>query len=196
MATKEHYRSLQRNPTAKILDDRPEPDHIPPVSLLYDGFGLFHDTSSRWGDEHDMDTKRSDLANAVDAFADKMTDIYHDELGRREAGLNALNSIFFPDGRHQLMAAPIDTVHTDGHYNGPHGAASCIVQFKDELADIKSIPEVKLAGHAARSHKQSIINSEKGEEVFLGWRVPCLGLTIVGKLAVQFRMNMMRCAFY
>jgi hypothetical protein len=187
---------LQRKPSAKILDDRPGPDHIPPVSLLYDGFGLFHDTSSRWGDEHDMDTKRSNLANAVDAFAEKMTDIYPAELERREAGLNALNSIFFLDGHHQLMVAFIDTVHTDGHCNGPHGAASCIVKFRDEPADIKSIPEVELTGYAAHSHKQSIKTSEKGKKVLLGWRVPCLGLTIVGKLTLQFQVNWMRCASY
>ena len=90
------------------------------------------------------------------------------------------------------MAAFIDTVHTD-HYDRPHGAASCIVEFKDELVDTKSFPAVELAGYAARSAINKK-NSEKGKEVFLGWRVRCLGLTIVGKLTLQFRMNMMQCA--
>lgn len=72
------------------------------------------------------------------------------------------------------MAGSIRSARTDGHYDGPHGAVSCIVKFEDELADFKSIPEVELGAYAAHSHKQAIENSQNAEEIFLGWRVPLL----------------------
>lgn len=78
-----------------------------------------------------------------------MTKIHPDELGRRTAGLSNL----FPDGRRMLMAASVGSSRTDGHYDGPHVAASCIVKFKDELVDIKSLFEVELGAYTARSHK-------------------------------------------
>ena len=38
------YEQLQQEPSEKILDDRPEPDaDIPPIPLLYEGFGHFLD---------------------------------------------------------------------------------------------------------------------------------------------------------
>jgi hypothetical protein len=188
VAKKDHYKSIQQRPSSKILDDRPQPDHVPPASLLYDGFGHFNDIFSRRGDKRDK--KRQDLETAVDAFADKMTQIYPDELGRRTVALSILNQILFPDSHRTIMAASIGSTHTDGHYDGPHGAASCIFEFKDELVDISAIPEVELSAYAARSHKQSIESSQKAKEVFLGWRVPCLGITVVGKLTLHFQMNL------
>ncbi|KAI9455121.1 hypothetical protein F5148DRAFT_1227094 [Russula earlei] len=50
---------------------------------------------------------------------------------------------------------------------------------KIELADVRSIPVVELAGSAAHSQK---IAMERHRNVFLGWRVPCLGLTTVALL--------------
>jgi hypothetical protein len=123
-------------------------------------------------------------------FADKMTQIYPDELGRRTVALSILNQILFPDSHRMIMAASIGSTHMDGHYDGPHGVASCIFEFKDELVDISAIPEVELSAYAARSHKQSIESSQKAKEVFLGWSVPCLGITVVGKLTLHFQMNL------
>jgi RIO1 family len=175
-----NYRSLQRIPTQKILDDRPRPDSVPPVSLLYDGFGYFMDIFSRRGEICDLDTKRQDLETAVDSFAEKMTYVYNNEANRREEGLWALNNILSlrSGGGNKLMAASIDTCRTDGHYDGPHEATACIVEFKNELVDIGSMPIIELTSYVAHSHKQAM---ERFREVFSGWRVPCLGLTIVGK---------------
>ncbi|KAI9453758.1 hypothetical protein F5148DRAFT_1232032 [Russula earlei] len=47
------------------------------------------------------------------------------------------------------------------------------------LADVRSITMVELAGFAAHSQK---IAMERHRNVFLGWRVPCLGLTTVALL--------------
>ncbi|KIL58377.1 hypothetical protein M378DRAFT_170630, partial [Amanita muscaria Koide BX008] len=44
IGTSEKYQSLQGDPSERILDDRPKPDDdIPPISLLYEGFGHFLD---------------------------------------------------------------------------------------------------------------------------------------------------------
>ncbi|KAI0248667.1 hypothetical protein BJV78DRAFT_1130931 [Lactifluus subvellereus] len=173
------YKSLQGQQSQKILDDRPVPDSVPPASLLYGGFGHFMDIFSRRGDICDLDTKRQDLEMAVNSFADTMSDFYNKEADRREEGLRALNKILSlrGDGDNKLMATSIGTVHWDGHYDGPHEAASCIVVFKNELVDISSMPMVELTAYAARSHKQAM---ERSEELFRSWRVPCLGLTVVG----------------
>ena len=43
------------------------------------------------------------------------------------------------------------------------------------------IPAVELTAYAAHSHKGAM-NHDDSQAVFKGWRVPCLGLTVVGKL--------------
>ncbi|KAH8986308.1 hypothetical protein EDB92DRAFT_1264184 [Lactarius akahatsu] len=40
------YKTLQNHPSQKILDGRPQADSVPPLSLLYHGFGDFMDNSS------------------------------------------------------------------------------------------------------------------------------------------------------
>jgi len=184
MGKLENYRALQRIPSQRILDDRPAPDSIPPVALLYDGFGSFMDVFGRQGDICHLDGKRRNLEMAVDSFAEKMADIYDDEeADRMEEGLRALNQILsLRCSGNKLMATSIGTVRSEGHYNGPHDAASCVVEFNDEIVDIGSIPTVKLVGYAAHSHRHAM---ELHPEVFRCWRVPCLGLTIVGKLNIS-----------
>lgn len=179
MGKLENYRALQRIPSQRILDDRPAPDSIPPVALLYGGFGSFVDAFGRRGDICHLDGKRRNLEMAVDSFAEKMADIYDDEAHRMEEGLRALNQILSLRSGNKLMAAPIGTVRSGGHYNGPHDAASCVVEFNDELVDISSIPTVKLVGYVAHSHRHAM---ELHPEIFRCWRVPCLGLSIVGTL--------------
>ena len=169
---------LQGNSEQRIWDDRPEPDPVPPISLLYEGFGHFLDTFSR------RDVYWLQLETAVDSFAVAMTKFYSDESRRRSAGLETLNKIFSFRDRQPLMAAAIGNVRTDGHYNGPHGAASCIVKFKNELVDIHSIPVVELTSYAAHSHAEAM-GSPIGRALFQGWRVPCLGLTVVGKFNIS-----------
>ena len=113
-----------------------------------------------------------------------MTVLYEDELHRKARGLDALNNIFSLRNRSPLMAAEIAAVRTDGHYNGEHGAASCVVEFKNELVGISSIPVVELTSYVAHSHTEAM-NRPDRERLFQGWRVPCLGLTVVGKLNIS-----------
>ncbi|KAI0252130.1 hypothetical protein BJV78DRAFT_1352562 [Lactifluus subvellereus] len=175
MGKLDNYRSLQK----KILYDRPGPDSLPPISLLYVGFGYFMDVFRRREDIHDLGMKRQGLEMAVDSFAEKMANIYDNEADRREEGLRALNKILSlrGGGVNKPMAASIGTCRSGGHYDGPHEAASCVIVFKNELVDISAMPMVELTTYAAHSHKQAM---ERSREVFSGWRVPCLGLTVVG----------------
>ncbi|KAG6805084.1 hypothetical protein H0H93_005658, partial [Arthromyces matolae] len=67
------YKRLQNLNDERILDDRPQPDDdIPPVSLLYDGFGLFLDILRGKKDIPlltEIDIPR--LRQEVDEFADQ-----------------------------------------------------------------------------------------------------------------------------
>ncbi|KAF8333626.1 uncharacterized protein EI90DRAFT_3015465 [Cantharellus anzutake] len=172
------YGSLQRMPNERILDDRPTLDSIPPVSLLYHGFGRFWDLFSSYPALLNKDLQNIELA--VDSFAEKMTELYPDEAMRKIEGLRTLNGILSLRNRPKLMGADIDGSRTDGHYNGPHNAASCVVEFKNELSEaITLMPVVRLASYVAHSHKVAMEHSS-GEALFKGWRVPCLGLTVVG----------------
>ena len=86
-------------------------------------------------------------------------------------------------GYHTLEAASVDSsdVLSDGHCDGPHGAVSCIVRPKNELVDVHPMPLVGLSTLVVRSYAQSIKSHKK---LYKGWRVPCLGITIVGKPGV------------
>jgi hypothetical protein len=170
------YGPFQLYEDTKILDDRPRQDPVPPASLLYDGFGHFMDDFRRREDAHDLATKRCEVELAVDNFAEEMSSIYNNQAIKKSAGISALNEILSIDNDNELTAADDDCV---AHYDGPHDAASCIVVFKSELVDISSIPAVELTSYVARSHAQSRI---RFKELYSGWRVPCLGMTIVGKL--------------
>ncbi|KAH9007234.1 hypothetical protein EDB86DRAFT_2841926 [Lactarius hatsudake] len=166
------YKSLQGDSNQRILDDRPEADQVPPASLLYHGFGHFMDSFTHKGIR--VDEERRDLETSVDDFAVKMTKFYRNEESRRVIGLDVLGDIL---GR-ELTAAAIGSVYTDGHYCGPHKAATCIVEFKNELVDISSMPMIELTGYVARSHRQSL--DYQSGPLFNGWNVPSLGLTVVG----------------
>ena len=174
-----NYNRTQKDPKERILDDRPsEDDNIPPVSLLYDGFGQFLDISA--GDtnvEGFNDVKVSDLQFAVDEFAQSMCGFFDVEHQRRDAGLEALDKIFAArkDGsRTKPKAGPVGAVTTDGHYTGDHGVATIVYEFKNWSTGISAIPEVELVGCFAHSVAQGV--SKKLD----GWRVPGIGVTIVG----------------
>ncbi|KAH9065131.1 hypothetical protein EDB83DRAFT_2675115 [Lactarius deliciosus] len=156
----------------KILDDRPEADRIPPVSLLYHGFGHVMDSFTHKGIH--VDEVQHNLERRVDDFAVKMTAFYRNEELRRRTGLDALGDIL---GR-ELTVAAIGGVCTSGHHCGPHKAVTCVVKFKNELVDISSMPMIELTGYVARSHKESL--DYQSGPLFKGWNVPSLGLTVIG----------------
>jgi hypothetical protein len=152
---------------------------IPPVSLLYEGFGHFLDIFCGRKQRHHLSRDEQHLKRAVDHFAEQMTQIYAFEEDRRTDGLPALNDILSLRGSNdKLMAASIGAVHTDGHFNGPLDAAACIVEFKNDLGGSGAIPVVELTSYVAHSHAAAM---KRFEVAFRNWRVPCLGLTVVGE---------------
>ncbi|EJC99037.1 uncharacterized protein FOMMEDRAFT_161252 [Fomitiporia mediterranea MF3/22] len=93
-ATPSVYKKNQET-DQRILDDRPCPDtDVPPIALLYAGFGRFIDIYQ--GDKEAPTLSREDAAcfeTAVDEFADEMTCFYDHENLRRDAAIPILNRI-------------------------------------------------------------------------------------------------------
>ncbi|KAH8999519.1 hypothetical protein EDB92DRAFT_1941159 [Lactarius akahatsu] len=124
--------------------------------------------------EADQVPPASLLYHGFGRFMDSFTDKGIRVESRRVNGLDALGVIL---GR-ELTAAAIGGVYFDGHYCGPHKAVTCVVEFKNELVDINSMPMIELTGYVARSRKQS--SDYQSGPLFKGWNVPSLGLTVVG----------------
>jgi hypothetical protein len=134
------------------LNDCPKLDPLHPISLLFAGFGEFLDAVNCSKDELKLNPTWLSwlkLEDDINFFAEEMTQIYHSEMLRRDTGLHALNEILLPCG--PQMVAAIGAGRTDGHYDGPHGAASFIIEFKNELCDITSMPMVELTSYIAHS---------------------------------------------
>ncbi|KAK2459838.1 hypothetical protein APHAL10511_008159 [Amanita phalloides] len=179
-AKPEVFELLQLELSEKIFDDRPNPDpDIPSVALLYEGFGHFLDIMDGRGDVPgltDINVKR--LYIGVDTFASEMNKNYENENDRRDAILPCLTRIFSTRRGIQipeLHAEPIGSVGTDGHNIATHGAGTIVVEFKNNITGINAIPQVELACYVARLYSTKV-----DEQLYLRWRIPCLGLTIVG----------------
>ena len=109
MGKPSQYKSLQQNPSERILDDRPAQDPVPPASLLYEGFGSFLDIFRCRGDIYDLTRKRRKLELAVNTFAEAMTTFFGTENERRTRGLNTLNAILSLHSHHERAAACVDS---------------------------------------------------------------------------------------
>lgn len=123
------------------------------------------------------------LRTAVDLFAITSQSIFESEKHRQIAVLPLLNKILrahseILDG---LSTTVMLNAITDGHVNhvnGPHGAIVTIAEFKNAITNITAIPEVQLASYVAHSFVEAIRGHS---ELFKAWRVPSLGISIIGK---------------
>jgi len=61
---------------------------------------------------------------------------------------------------------------------GKHGGAGIITEFRNRAANNNAIAEVEMAGYVAHLHLKGM---EVHKELFERWRVPCLGMTVVGE---------------
>ena len=171
----------------RILDDRPQKDEdIPPISLLYDGFGHFLDvTGGRSNVPGLHDIKVQELEGAVDDFADKMTMSYRNEDDWRRVGIDALNRIFA--ARRGTTIPPLHAASIGSAWSsriiGTHGGGAGVVVFRNScISLLDSIPQVELLGHVA--HLNS--NMHQHRALFERWRRPCLGVTVVGATSGRY----------
>ncbi|KAH9077730.1 hypothetical protein EDB83DRAFT_2671479 [Lactarius deliciosus] len=197
LASSKNYASLQQNSQERLLDDRPEPDlGIPPIPLLYSGFGHFLDIMRGCDNVPGItDIKVAQLWKAVDRFATNMTTLIDKVEVRMEKGLEDLGKIFKARSGTpipQILPSAIGSARSDGH-NMVDGASSIVIEFKGSLAGISSLPQVEVAGYVA------CLDARLAKETYLRWRVPYLGLTIVdcditfyALLAVDHRIRLIR----
>ena len=176
---------MQGDSHQKILDNQPSSDKdIPPVVLLYHGFGLFYDIFySQTNIPHLKKVDEPQLVWKVDQFLQLIGSYYTKEDARRSDGLEIIHDILkscldagilnIPP----LAATSIFDYKSDGHILGHYSGAVCITEFENEIHGISSIPHIEVTAYTAQTHRTVI------PAVFRGWRVPCLGLTIVGELA-------------
>jgi hypothetical protein len=177
IATSQNYQDLQQNTCDRILDDRPGPDlGIPPISLLFPGFGHFLDIV----DGHDnvpglTDVNIAELQVAVDSLVANMTRFFFEETSRMANGLEYLNKIFHARWGTEIPQISASDIGSVGHNIAKNGTSSIVVQFKNSHTGITSLPQVEVACYVAR------LNARLQKEAFLRSRVPFLGLTIVGR---------------
>ena len=170
------------------MDDRPEPDRFtPPISLLYDGFGVFDDVlTGRCQVPGEGDILETKLWDEVDYFAREMAKFYDNELERQDAMHHYLRQIF--RARKDPQAVVLDSnvyssrigashIISDGHFDGRHGAMVFCLECKNELGDIgiSSDPSAKLVSCIARSFEGRVEGEH--QPLFLGWRIPALGMS-------------------
>ncbi|KAG6846431.1 hypothetical protein H0H93_014006 [Arthromyces matolae] len=124
------YKRLQNLNDERILDDRPQPDDdIPPVSLLYDGFGLFLDILRGKKDIPlltEIDIPR--LRQEVDEFADQMCEFYEKEADRRDTALPILEKIFSARGDVEIPSIQPCDNGVGSVTSGGHNTAKCVQQ--------------------------------------------------------------------
>jgi hypothetical protein len=184
----ESYQALQNQPDQRIWDDRPEADRfIPPISLLYDGFGIFDDVLCGRGPvPGESDILEVKLWDEVDTFADQMAKFYGGEAGRRGTVIYHLQRIFRarrdPHAvRGNITPSRIGSrqIVSDGHLLGGHGAIMFCIECENELSGISCEPSAKLVSCVA----SSFIGQWGGDykDLFDGWRVPALGMTQIGE---------------
>jgi hypothetical protein len=177
------YEHLQYQPSEKILDDRPEPDaDIPPIPLLYHGFGHFLDIMDARDDVPGLADVEVLELRKEDDLASKMTGYFENENDRRDAALPCLNRIFDARSRIKiplLSPTAIGSVVTNGHNTATHSVGTMTVEFKNWSTGISALPQIELVCYVARLNAVEM-NDEARRQLYLGWRVPCVGLTIIG----------------
>lgn len=183
----EEYQKLQNDSTQRNFDNRPFPDRLlPPISLLYDGFGVFADVRRGFPVPGEDDILENTLRVNVNKFVWEMGRFFGTEAMRRDTVISHLNVIFGtrknPGIVRDVIAGkfcPRD-ISSDGHMNGQHKTIMFCFECKNEQSGVSCNPSAQLVSYIASSfHELS-----KGEHRALldTWRLPALGMTLVGEL--------------
>ena len=187
----ETCKSLQNQSGQRNLDDRPLTDHfIPPISLIYDGFGIFEDIRQEVPVPGEDDIFGAQLWDEVNVFADRMAEFYDSEAERRAVVIHHLQEIFRARKDPHAVGGDIRAskigsrqIISDGHSDGAHGTIVFCLECKNELTNISCEPSAELVSYIASSFKEQLKGNHR--TLFDRWRVPALGMTQIGEWSLQ-----------
>jgi hypothetical protein len=164
------YENLQESQDERILDDCPKPDiDIPPLPLLYLGFGEFRDAF----DNPSTNLPETRLMNEVDQLVDTTCNLGY-EKGKQVNMQDHLQRIFSQDAPRESSYA----VHngsqatTNGYLLGSHGGPLLVIEYNRQI----TMAEPQLACYFLRLALKPI------EDIFRHWRQPALGVLIRGEM--------------
>jgi hypothetical protein len=160
---------LQNSQQDRILDDCPKLDsNLPPLSLLYHGFGEFHDFISNSANYPNFFPKEAEVNALIIVMC-----MLGNEKQKRANTQDFLRSIFAgPRRRFDYNVNNGTQASTNGHVTASHGGPLLILEFKRQIDSA----EGQLASYFLRLALKSV------EAVFYGWRQPALGIIIRGEL--------------
>ncbi|KAH9979886.1 hypothetical protein BGW80DRAFT_1441969 [Lactifluus volemus] len=139
------------------------------------------------------------LQAEVDELTCRMCYCYDHKDTQRDAAHPILNRIFAAHSGVEIPPIHMDTigsVKSDGHVMWENGVVTLATRFKNQVPgnNHNGMPDVELVGYIAHLHAKKM---KDDEELFWGWRVPCLGLTFVGSdikfyaiilIGIQYRL--------
>ena len=134
---------MQEDPNERILDDRPSPDRVSPIALLYPPFGNFYDSL-----ESARRPSTPGIYKAVDLLSQTLLVLDSDEQTRRDTVFNRVTTIL------RLKGSNIPSIDADGCLIAPSGAALAVVVFQNEITDISAHPHAQAVGHYSHLHCQ------------------------------------------
>ncbi|KAJ7774980.1 hypothetical protein B0H16DRAFT_1509114 [Mycena metata] len=188
----QHPSRIQEEPAQRVLNDRPKPDlNIPPLSLLYRGFGGFIDMCTVPEHKFTDIVDEVKLTSAVREYALRSTDYYDDEEKRRYAILAPLNVIFhstttglvLPD----IVPSPNGPTRraSDGSSLTMLGSPDFVKKDKNSTHRNTSEAECEVTAYAVQLHKHALQGSVGAKRVYERYRVPTLLMLDQGA-SVQF----------
>jgi hypothetical protein len=102
----------------------------------------------------------SSLSNAVNLFADEISEFFKTEDEKRNKGLRLLNKVFgarkHPQSSWEMYAASIGAARSDGHRDGNHLTTSIITELKLWICGISCHPHAQIVSYFAHSQSDAI----------------------------------------
>ena len=170
---------VQRDPTDRFVNDRPETDTDQlPIALSYHGFGWFLDVLKGASTDPILKFNRRTFEEKVDEFVRFMNEYYPNEDKRRDRALEYLNNIFLSVLHNcwPLTAAIVfEGKSSDGHASSPTQGIEVILEMKNELAGSGADPIVELCSYYTRALKRESIRP-----ILRSFLFPALGIVVMG----------------
>ena len=165
----------------------------PPLSELFHELKMVTDTPSEVSNPQRYRTLQWEPQQRIlddRPTADRMAEFYRTDAERRGAFLDHLERMFRarrdPHAVGEIIVVREDTsiarllgTASAGHTDGAHGAMVFCTECKNELSNISCEPSAELVSRVARSFKERLDGEHRA--LFHGWRVPALGVTLIGE---------------